>query len=100
MAPGSAPSGASLRLELPLAAGVDAGALRKQENEGDHDRRDDPGGGKAAEVEAAKAVRFVEQVAERRPERPRQDERRPEQERPRNRRVKIESRQNREAAGE
>ena len=63
-----------------------AGALRQQCDASDDDGRKDSRGIKAAEVEPAIAERLVEQVAQRRAQRPGQDEGGPEQQRPRDRR--------------
>jgi len=66
------------RQPLAFARRVAPGALRNDEDAGDDEHQDHARRIKATEREAAVGARLVEEIADGRAERPRQDERRPE----------------------
>src|ERR1043165_162834 len=82
------------RLDVLFRASV------RQDYSYDHERRDDERGGDAAQLEAAFFMRLGERVAERGPERARQDVCGPEENAARNLREEVRQRHERDQAGE
>ena len=65
-------------LEVGRPTGVFSWTLRQHNQQRDDDGRNDRGGQRAAEIQAAVADRLIEKVAHGGAERPGQDERKPE----------------------
>src|ERR1044072_1715379 len=82
------------RLDVLFPASV------RQDYSDDHERRNDERGGDAAQLEAAFFVRLGERVAERGPERARQNVRGPEEDAARNLREEVRQRHERDQPGE